>query len=308
MKTNKITFISVLTLLLITTSHDCFAQFGRILNRVTDRVSDRLEQKVADAIADEIMRKAFKPLDQAVDEAMRKSFEDSIGTSEVDYNKMGRAYGDFLAGMNGAVEKVAPDYTFDIVVDVKLTDEKNKPQPMKMFYTKSGKAIAYQTSEKKKTTTVIFDVTNEVMVMYTEDGKNRTGQVLPNITKLTAALVRNANKEDSQDDKDKLKITKNGKTKKVANYNCIGYLITDKDYKNEVYISEDFPISFIEAYAPFIKQFAPSSQFDAPNMQRGFMFYSQTKDNSDKTMNTYEVTKVTMGTTKFSKADYKFAQ
>jgi hypothetical protein len=289
----------VLFFTIMTTS---FSQFGRLSDKISNRIQNRLEDKLADAIANEIYKKAFKPVDEAVDEAMRKSYEDSTGT---DYRSAGRAYGEFLAGLNEAVNKLPADYSFDITCDVKMKDNKNKTNELKMYYMNDGGAIGYQTMEKNKINTVVLDVKNEIMVMYTEEKGKKTGQVLPSMTKFIGALAAN---EVEKQKEEKVNIKKTGNKKTVAGYSCDEYLVETKDLTNQVFIASNFPVSYISAYGPFLQQFTPAAFSDAPDVMKGFVLYSKTSDKEEKETNEYEVVKVSKDKTSFKTADYKFEQ
>jgi hypothetical protein len=304
-------FVLILGIVLFVTHTRVDAQFGRIMDRVTDRVASKVEDKVVDAIANEIMKKAFKPAEKSFEEAAKQKFEDSLGNENVDYNKMGKAYGDFLAGMNGAVDKVKPTYTFDTSVDMDVTNEKGKVNKMLMLYTKTGDLIGYQTNENKEISTVVFDVKNDIMIMYKTDKKgNKEGQVIPNVLQFATALAGSSksSKDTKEDPKVKPpKIAKSGGSKSFAGYLGTGYLIEADDIQSQVYISDKFPVSYAEVFNEFAKKFAPSTYVNNKEIQNGYMLYSKTSNTSKKKeTNTMEVKKVTMTNTTFTKSEYKF--
>lgn len=274
------------------------AQFGSIMNRVNDRIAD----KVADAIANEIIKRAFKPVEETADEALRKSFEDSLGTSEVDYNKMGKAYGEFLAGMNGAYDKMPDSYAFDLTNDIEISDGK-KTTATKMYFTKSGDHIGYETTEKNESSLIVYDLKNDIMVMYSTDKKgNKKGQVLPSMMKFASSMAN----EKIEEEMKSVKIKKSGGTKTFAGYKCEGYLVETEKTDNQVYIAKDFPISHMDAYGQFLDQFTPSAKNYNKEMADGLVLYSQSKENNGKVSHTYEVKKVNLQTTTIKKSDYSF--
>ena len=278
------------------------AQFGNVLGRVADKVNDRIADKVAEAIANEIIKKTFKPVDEAVDEALRKSFEDSLGTSEVDYNKMGKAYGEFLAGMNAAYDKLPPSYTFDVVNDIEISGGK-KTSKTKMMFSKSGDHIGYESIDGKETNTVVYDVKNEIMVMYTIDKKgNKKGQVLPSMMKFVGSMAN----DKMEDEMAEVKVSKSGGQKKFAGYNAEGYLIETKSTDNQVFVASDFPVSYAQAYGKFMLQFAPAASQSTSQMPNGMVMYSEAKDKSSSDKSIYEVKKVTISPFVIQKSDYTF--
>ncbi|HMP29119.1 MAG TPA: DUF4412 domain-containing protein, partial [Saprospiraceae bacterium] len=176
---------------------------------------------------------------------------------------------------------------------------------LKMYYMNDGGAIGYQTFEKNKISTVVFDVKNEIMVMYTEEKGKKTGQVLPSMTKFIGAF---AAKEVEKQKEEKATIKKTGNKKSFAGYSCDEYIIESKDLNNQVFIASNFPVSYISAYGPFLQQFTPAAFTDAPDVMKGFVLYSKTSDKKDKDTNEYEVVKVSKDKVAFKTSDYKFEQ
>ena len=278
-----------------------YAQFGRLTDKIANRVQNRLEDKLAEAIANEIYKKAFKPVDDAVDEAIRKSYEDSTG---VDYRQAGRAYGEFLAGLNEAAGKLPPSYAFDMLCDVKVTNLKDKKvNDLTMLYMDNGQAIGYQTKEKNKVSTVVFDVKNEIMVMYTDEKGKKSGQVLPSMTKIVAAFVSD---KSVNEEMEKISFKKTGNKKNFAGYNCDEYLMESSEFTNQVFISNSFPVSYIAAYGPFLRQFTPAAFTEDASVMKGFVLYSKTSDKKGKDANEYEVVKVIKEKTIFNQSEYTF--
>lgn len=292
----------IITTLIVIIGTNIFAQFGNIGNRIANRVANKIEDRIVDKVAEELLKRAYKPVDEAVENAMREAFKDSVG--EVDFNKSGKAYGEFLAGLNEAQEgKLQAKYTFDLILDVESTDNKGKPQPMKMMYMKSGQALGMQTADKKSTNTLVYDVANGVMVMYTEEKGKKSGQMLPNVMNIAGSLAKNKMEQEAAT----LKISKNGKSKTVAGYNCIGYDMETKDMKNEIYVTENFPINYMQAYSVFMQKFTPSAYIEKTgDWSKGFVFYSKSMDAKGKDINTWQVVNVSQVSQSFAKADYKF--
>jgi hypothetical protein len=289
-----------ITILLILTSFLTMqAQFGRLADKIGNRISNRLEDKLADAIANEIYKKAFKSVDQSIDEAMRKSFEDSLGTKNVDYSKMGKAYGEFLRGFNEAYTNLPPQYNFDIVTEVTINDGK-KINLLKMLYTKDGSIVGYQTEEKGKLSTIVFDLKTSVMVMYSEEKGKKSGQILPSITGLAKLYGTEATQE--------ITIKKTGGSKTVLGYKCDEYESIYKDYYSKYYVTPKFMITYNQAYRDFFKQFTPAATYDKDGAWEGFVLRSETYSKDKKSESIYEVVKAYEQKTTFTKADYTFPQ
>lgn len=291
------TFLIFITAITVSKS-----QIGIISDKLTNKLQRQLEDKIVDAIANEIYKKAFKPADEAANEAMRKSFEDS---TNVDYKNAGKAYREFIYGLNEAVTKLPSEYTFDVICDITTKDHKNKINELKMLYKKDGSIIGYQTAEKNKISTVVFDVKNEIMVMYTEEKGKKTGQVLPSMHKFIGALASDQIEKQSQST---MNVKKTGSKKMFAGYESSEYIIELEEMTNQVYIAENFPVTYQSVYGPFLMQFTPAAYSESPEVMKGFAMYSKTADKNKKDTNEYEVVKVSLEHLKINTADYKFEQ
>jgi hypothetical protein len=268
-----------------------FSQFG-ILNRVANRIENRLEDKLIDALADEIYKKAFRPVDLAIEDAVRKSIDST-----------GMTYDEYLKSMNIAYDRLPAQYSFDLMCDIKMIDDKKKSNFAKQYFTKQGDAIAYETIEKNERNIIIYDIKNDMMILLKEEKGKKSGQVVPSIGRLTAAIVSPQMEEKMK----KIKVTKTGGTATIAGYNTDEFLMKDEtNYESKIYISTTFLVYYTAAYGKFFKSLVPATYSELQGLPNGFCLKSESIDTKKNSISTYEIENVNTGTFGFSKTDYNF--
>jgi hypothetical protein len=268
-----------------------FSQFG-ILNRVANRIENRLEDKIVDALADEIYRQAFRPVDLAIEDAVRKSL-DSTGMS----------YDEYMKSMNTAYDRLPPQYSFDLMCDVKMMDNKKKSNLAKQYFTKQGDAIAYETIEKNERNIVIYDIKNDMMILLKEERGKKSGQIVPSMGRITAAIISPQVEEKMK----QIKVSRTGATATIAGYSTDEYLMKDETTsESKIYISSNFPINYTTAYGKFFKSLVPTTYAEIQGLPKGFCLKNETIDVKKNTVSTYEIEKVNTGSFGFAKTDYTF--
>lgn len=280
------------------------AQFGRVLDMTTRSVQRKVEDKIVEKLADEIAKQIYKPIDKSIDEMMKEKYQDSTGQEDVDWEKAGKAYGDFLAGMNASAGNIADVYTFDLVNDLEIIDEDGKKNQMQMFFSKTEPIIGIKTFDKKQSSLVIMDMKKDLFVLYTEDEKgNKKGQALPSMMNLVASFSKT-----SEEDQKEPKIKNLGPGKSYAGYATTGYEVESEDYISKIYVAEKYPIEWNETFGQFMKKFAPAQSNSSYEKIKGMTMHTETKSVKPKSKaSTSTVTKVSTEKVAIKKADYTFA-
>lgn len=288
-----------------------YGQFGNILKRATNRAvnkavektAEKVADKVVEVVSDEIARRAFKSIDAAVDDMMKERYQDSLG-QEVDWEEAGKAYGDFLSGMNKSIGEIPDQYVFDIVNEIEMIDDKGKKNTMKMMYSKEGHFMGFETEEKKSKSTIIFDIENDAFVMFNEDKKGeKTGQVMPSMLNLAASLSSSVIEKEVGE----YKVEKIGKGGTYAGYKTIKYIVTSDNYITESHIAQDFPIEWKQAYMEFSKKFSPAMINTSSDEEFGMVLFTKTKSTKKKSkVTSSEVIKVSLEKLTFNKSEYNF--
>jgi hypothetical protein len=271
----------------------------------------KIEDKIVDAITDEIARRAFRPVEQAIDSMMRQKYRDSInGGKEVDWDKAGAAYGQFLEDMNKAVD-LPESYVFDIIQEVETTDYKGKKNQMKLYYAKTEAIMGMENmDEEKSTQLVVMDLNRDVMVLYTTDKKGqKKAQAIPSVMKFGGAMAASV-KSDEREKPSDLKIEKTGKTKKIAGYTGHQYKGESKDVELDMYVCEDLKTSWSSKTATYMQTVAPAAYMESiRNIQGGIMLaFDNTKKEGDKEKTSWNTRKLSEKTFLIKNADYTFGQ
>lgn len=274
-------------ILLVATANIAQGQiFGRIMNEAKRKVEQKVEDKIVQAVSEELARRAFKPIDEAVDSMMRQKYQDSVAHGQkVDWDKAGKAYGEFLAGMNKAV--TLPDkYSFDVTQEVEVIDYSNKRTYLKLHYTKTGNYLGMETvDENREQQFIVMDMQQDAMVLFSQDKKGKkTGQAIPNVMKLSAGLMASVKTE--KDGTPAFKINKTGNSKKVAGYTSQEYKGETTDENVTMFISDNFPVNYSKGYVSYMSRIAPASYTENSQlMTNGVMmeYENVRKDGKEKT-------------------------
>ncbi len=300
-------FLIIFFLMII--SEVSFGQIlGGIMNSAKRKLERKIEDKIVEAVSDELARRAFKPIDEAIDSMMRQKYQDSINQGkEVDWDKMGQSYAEFLNGMNKAVD-LPEKYTFDITQEVEVVDYSNKTNYLKLHYSKTDAVIGMENVDDVESNQfVVMDISRDAMVLFTTDKKGKkSAQVIPSIMKLAGTLATSA-KTDGIETKNDFKIEKTGKKKKIAGYQSQEYKGNTKEEEMIMYVSENFPVQWQKSYTSYMNKFAPASYAEnTSGIESGIMLeYENSRKDEDK-KTTWITKKVAEKSFEILKSDYNF--
>lgn len=284
---------------------------GSIMREAQRKLERKIEDKIVDAVTDEIARRAFRPVEQAIDSMMRQKYRDSInGGKEVDWDKAGAAYAQFLEDMNKAVD-LPEKYTFDIIQEVETTDYKGRKNPMKLYYSKTLPVMGMENmDEEKSTQLVVMDIERDVMVLYSTDKKGKKkAQAIPSVMKFSGAMA--ASVKTNEADKDyEFKIVKTGKTKKIAGYTGHEYKGESKEDEMDIYVCEDLKTTWSSRTAAYMQSVAPASYIQGSrSIEGGLMLaFETTKKKGDKERTSWDTKKLTEKSFTITNADYQFGE
>jgi hypothetical protein len=288
---HKLLLSTLVLLLLIPTAGN--SQFGRLKDKVLKRSQDKLERKIEDKVveklSEEIARMAFRPIESAMDSALRSSYEEKEG-GNVDWEKAGESYGEFLAGLNKAAN-VPAEYNFDLQVEAEMKDYEKVNHDMTMLYSTTENYMGFETEEDGKKSLIVIDMVNDVMVMYSEEDGKKQAQAIPSMMTMSAAFINQQNVQNS--DNYKMTFKKKNKTKKIAGYESQGYEFESEEEKGEAWIAIDFPVDFYNVFGSAFAQFMPKTYADTFEGTKGMIMASEYQNNKDKKLkSSYKVKKV----------------
>lgn len=258
--------------------------FDRILDRTQDKLSREISNRIVEKISDEIARAAMKPIDKALDDMLKDRYEQDSIAGE----KRARNYNDFLAAFSVPVD-LPEKYTFDMVLKAETRDYDGAKSMMDLMLTKDGSAIGIvQYKEDEETqNTMVFDMTNDIMAIYSDDNEGKKVMAMPSMLSLAGTIAKN---DTPDEDAYKVTIRKTGKTKKILGYQCEEWETDEEATVTKSYIAEDFPISWQDSFSKFLKEMMPSTRRE--EMPNGMILKSETKTKKKNKKTSFEVKKI----------------
>jgi hypothetical protein len=238
----------------------------------------------------------MKPIDKAIDDMLKERYtQDSINGKT-----QSRNYDEFLAAFSVPVD-LPSEYKFDMTLKSETKDYDGDKNKMDLMLTKDGTAIGIVQYEDGKENMMVFDMTNHIMAIYTDDKDGKKVMAMPSM--LSMAAVMSKTEPEDEEDKYEATIKKTGKTKKILGYNTDEWEIDDETTVSEVYIAEDFPISWRESFSQFLQQMMPVSRREA--MPDGMVLKSETKTKKKSKKSTFEVKEIIEDPAKIDNSQYK---
>jgi hypothetical protein len=149
---------------------------------------------------------------------------------------------------------------------------------------------------------MVFDMTNNIMAIYTEEKEGKKVMAMPSMLSLAGTMVNNNDELDGEE-KYKATIKKTGKTKKILGYQTELWEIDEETTVSKVYIAPDFPISWRESFSKFLKEMMPVSRRES--MPDGMVLKSETKTKQKSKKSTFEVKEIIEDPAKIDNSQYK---
>jgi hypothetical protein len=298
------TLLTFIIILLFFITPEVKAQFGlgnKIKNRAQQKLERKIEDRIVEELSEELARMAFKPIDRAMDDMLRSQYEEEQG-GEVDWEKSGEAYSDFLKGMNAATN-VPESYHFDIQVEAEMKDYEKEKHEMTFLYAKGQKILGLKQKQDGEDVMIVIDNERDAIIMYsTEDGKKKA-QAIPSMNKFAMGLAKSS--MENQDDRTKYVFKKTGKTKKIAGYLSDEFTFESEMEKGDAWIAQNFPISFFDIFGFGMNQFMPKTYSDTMVELDGMVMMSNYENKEDKKIqSSFKVKKVIEENTEITNKDW----
>ena len=273
------------------------AQFGALKNKIKQKLEKKVEDKLVEELSDHIAERAFRPIDKAMDDWFKETYKaDTTETGEIDWEKFNARYDAMLANMNK--EANLPDgYQFDLSLEVETKDYRGDEFKSKIHYMKGKPIFGYeQEGEKGEFQMVVMDGENDLLAVYKkEDGRNIL-QALPNVMSMANAFGASMNYTETEGEGMNMQqnqFSKTGKTKSFAGYKSSEYKGEDETEKYKFYVAQDFPVSWMDAYGEFTKNYMSANYSEMTEIAKGMIMYSESENKENKKMkSTWEVKKV----------------
>ena len=282
-----------------------FAQFGGLKDKVIKRTKQKFEKKVEDkiveALSEELARMAFRPINSAMDSMLRSSYEEEQG-GNVDWDKAGESYGEFLNNLNKAAN-VPEAYHFNVIVEAEIKDYEKEKHKVIMLYSTDNKYMGIEQENDGTKTLIVIDNEQDIMVMYTDQDGNRSAQALPSMMKFSNSFVNQQNVETNVNYN--MTFTKLDKTKEIAGYESEGYKFESEEEKGDAWVALEFPVSFFEMFGNAYAQFMPKTYSETFNGTNGMIMESEYQNKKDKKIkSSYKVKKVKLEDRKINNSEW----
>lgn len=302
-----ISSLAIVFLLVFTAGKSSAQILDRVMNRAINKAQQRLEDKAADLIAEQLTRYLEKQIDNYLRDAAREAaVQDSIERTnrgeKVTSADVQTRYTELLASMNDA-SKVAENYKFNIRLDTEV-EENNKVTQSAMIMSQDKPHFAFRQEEEKQVNYLVFDLSSDVVVMYSDhqDGR-KTGQAMPGFLRIAAHMVPKDSVFQA------IKIKPGNKTKTIAGYICKQYWGESSEALFEWYAAEDMENLWTNSsYYPHMQRFTGQPNMDEWLQIKGMVLQSAYTDKGEKNSKvTWTVTKIDKSfNLTLSKKDYHF--
>jgi hypothetical protein len=297
---------AIYTLLFFTIFSSLEAQIIRnIGRRVQDNLARAVENMVVDKVSQAIVNAAMRPIEKSFDEMLRAAFE-----ADSAYYSTDPAYRDslrfrtfeaYVQSFNQLAD--LPDaYHFNLSLSYLVEYEKEKNN-FNLRISDNFKQMAMEQSSNQELTVVLMDFERDINVIYTTDKKGKKrAQAVPSMMKLATAYAAKQMEQEEE-----YTITPTGKTKKIAGYDCNGYLAVNEETETEFYMAGNFPLTFEEAYVKMISNFAPLTARKEYAQLTGMVMESTSKEKKTGKITKMTVTEVSDKVWTIQNADYNFS-
>lgn len=300
----KALFWGITSLLFIAGSPGYGQILDRVINRAINKTQQKLEDKAAEIIADQLTRYLERQIDSYLnDMAREQAIQDSIDRvnrgEKVTTEQVQARYREILAGMNDA-SKVADNYSFQVRMDTEVREGERVNTSAYLINTQKP-IFAILQEEKQQSSYLVFDLENDVVVMFNEDNKGeKTGQAMPSFLNIVSHF--------SDSTMMSVKIKPTNKSKTIAGYPCKLYLGESAEDSFEWYATTELSNLWQEGFYRHAQRFSGQPNMAEWQKIQGMVLESKftDKNNKEKPV-TWSVIKVDKNFTfNLIKKDFKF--
>jgi hypothetical protein len=149
-------------------------------------------------------------------------------------------------GIGGPVN-ISESYNYKgfILMDIENWDQTGKKTSLSSYstyYNESAQNFAMEFSDPSKgKSIIIFDADNKLMVILSDDGREKSGIVTPLNYDYTADQEYDNTKSDDGFDGYSPDYKKTGRTKMVSGYRCEEYYYQDDESESSLWVTKDLP-------------------------------------------------------------------
>ncbi len=234
---------------------------------VTKRAFDRADKKIDTMLIESVDKQMDKQLNKPADEEEQEntgtpsSTQSGQGTHSNSSSSVESAAGNaFLKklGMSNAPVNIQEAYNFNgyLLMEIEgwnTEGEKDNQTLYKTYYSEDAKSFAMEFTEPGKgLSLIIFDNINHFMIILSDDGKEKSGMVMPvntsenepEINEEDHTMTTDVNTSDTDEtDIDWLNTyyKKTGNKKNISGYQCEEYTFENEEESVSFWITQDMP-------------------------------------------------------------------
>jgi len=225
-KSNLMKKLSIAIILIAFFSITVDAQIlDRIMKRVEDRVEQKLEEKVADKISDKI--------DEKIDEAL----EDEE-TSESEYkDQSNNDREEAFAKMFGGSKAKHDSYSFKGQIQMKITSSGEDPADFEYYFNTENQHFMMKIENPDNRVNTLMVFADDQFINFMDNDGKKSMFILP-----SNLGEKMADKVSPDEDFDKSKLKKTGKTKRILGYLCHEYVMDEDDTHISSWVTTDIEV------------------------------------------------------------------
>ncbi|MCK0159979.1 DUF4412 domain-containing protein [Allomuricauda sp. F6463D] len=251
--------IQLLLICSLAISFSAEAQFFKKLVKKAENAAER-------TILNRTDREVSKGTDNAIDsitkgdqgKSNKKGNTKNIGETEKNLEKQQQTQAQKKAQQSAMQKKMAgllggsgldnvPDvYEFSYRATMKIVNQKDEVE-MIYWFEPDQRYFGSTLNDEHTNSITVMDLGNKAMVMFNDDGKQKTAMKIPAGNKAIDKAIKKM-EEKSKDTMDDAKITPIA-NKTILGYDCKGYQITTKDGVSKMWITDEAPVGYLGGMA-----------------------------------------------------------
>lgn len=210
-------------------------------SQVLRRAANRLGQKVVEKKIDREIEKKTDELADSIVNAMEKDppkTEEEKARAAENRKKSGQLLGRMMGGINQV--DLPESYTFDKKIRMELEDEKGEITYLTMYHKDGSSALGYETETEKKEEMpfIVMDFEKEYIATFSESKGEKQAMSMPLPMDMMMAMAEEADREEENEE---YSFKKTGKTRTINGFHCEQYIMSDKNYQQEMWVTSDVP-------------------------------------------------------------------
>jgi len=192
-------------------------------------------------------------------------------------------------------------------MEVESSDYKDEKYRSRIHYVREKAIFGYEQMEdnNQEFQMVVMDSEKDLLAIYRVENGKKVVQAIPNMMRMANTFGTGMVHTSETVEALALSFEKTGKTKTFAGYKCHEYIGEDEEEKYKFYVADDFPISWMDSYGEFVKNYMSANYSDMSEIAKGMVMYSQSEIKKNNRKSTWEVKKVNTDKYSFNNSEWE---